>query len=95
MLVLGRKPNERILIGDSVAVTVVRIGPNTVKLGIEAPKEMNIVREELTAAKTQETKHGEGRCTPPSGEATSTQGQSRAESGEEQASPLDGASRLA
>jgi carbon storage regulator len=47
MLVLSRKPGERIFIGDQVAVTIVRIGPNTVKLGIEAPREMNIVREEL------------------------------------------------
>lgn len=49
MLVLSRKPGERIFIGDQVAVTIVRIGPNTVKLGIEAPREMNIVREELCA----------------------------------------------
>ena len=47
MLVLSRKPGERILIGDDVTVTIVRIGPNTVRLGIEAPREMNIVREEL------------------------------------------------
>ena len=47
MLVLSRKPGERILIGDSVTVTIVRIGPNTVRLGIEAPRELNIVREEL------------------------------------------------
>ena len=47
MLVLSRKPGERILIGDDVVVTVVRIGPNNVRVGIEAPREMNIVREEL------------------------------------------------
>jgi carbon storage regulator len=47
MLVLSRKPGERILIGDSVAVTIVRIGPNSVRLGIDAPRDMNIVREEL------------------------------------------------
>lgn len=47
MLVLSRKPGERILIGEDVAVTIVRIGPNTVRLGIDAPKQMNIVREEL------------------------------------------------
>lgn len=47
MLVLSRKPGERILIGDNVAVTIVRIGPNSVRLGIEAPRDMNIVREEL------------------------------------------------
>ncbi len=47
MLVLSRKPGERILIGDDVAVTIVRIGPNTVRLGIDAPRDLNIVREEL------------------------------------------------
>lgn len=47
MLVLSRKAGERILIGDDVAITVVRIGPNSVRIGIEAPREMNIVREEL------------------------------------------------
>jgi carbon storage regulator len=47
MLVLSRKPGEKILIGDNVAVTIVRIGPNSVRLGIEAPRDMNIVREEL------------------------------------------------
>ncbi len=47
MLVLSRKPGERILIGDDVTVTIVRIGPNTVRLGIDAPRDKNIVREEL------------------------------------------------
>ncbi len=47
MLVLSRKKGERILVGDDVAVTVVRIGPNVVRLGIEAPRSTNIVREEL------------------------------------------------
>lgn len=47
MLVLSRKPGERILIGDNVQITIVRIGPNTVRLGIDAPRDMNIVREEL------------------------------------------------
>lgn len=47
MLVLSRKVGERVLVGDQVVVTIVRIGPNAVRLGIEAPKDMNIVREEL------------------------------------------------
>ena len=47
MLVLSRKPGERILIGDNVSITIVRIGPNTVRIGIDAPREMNIVRDEL------------------------------------------------
>ncbi len=47
MLVLSRKTGERIRIGDNVTVTIVRIGPNNVRLGIEAPRNLNIVREEL------------------------------------------------
>ena len=47
MLVLSRKPGEKILIGEDITVTVVRIGPNTVRIGIEAPRSMKIVREEL------------------------------------------------
>lgn len=49
MLVLSRKPGERIMIGENIVVTVVRIGPNNVRLGIDAPAELNIVREELCA----------------------------------------------
>ncbi|MDA1015112.1 MAG: carbon storage regulator [Planctomycetota bacterium] len=47
MLVLSRKPGENILIGDQVKVTIVRITPNSVRIGIEAPKDMPIIREEL------------------------------------------------
>lgn len=53
MLVLSRKPGEKILIGDEVKVTIVRIGPNTVRVGIEAPRNMNIVREELFIESTE------------------------------------------
>ena len=47
MLVLSRKPGERILIGSDVKITVIRIGPNSVRIGIDAPGHINIVREEL------------------------------------------------
>lgn len=49
MLVLSRKPNERILVGDQIVITVVFIGPNKVRLGIDAPGEMLIVREEVVS----------------------------------------------
>ena len=49
MLVLSRKMGEKIRIGDNVTVTIVRIGPNNVRLGIDAPRDLNIVREELCA----------------------------------------------
>ncbi len=47
MLVVTRKIGERILIGDKVVVTVVKIGNGGVRLGVDAPPEMAIVREEL------------------------------------------------
>ncbi len=50
MLVLSRKVGERILIGDKIAVTVVRITGGGVRIGIEAPNELPVIREELKAA---------------------------------------------
>lgn len=47
MLVVSRKVGERILIGDKITVTVVKISSSGVRIGIEAPKEMAVVREEL------------------------------------------------
>lgn len=47
MLVLSRKVGQRILIGDDISVTIVRIAQGGVRIGIEAPKELPIVREEL------------------------------------------------
>jgi len=47
MLVLTRREGEKIMIGDSIAVTVVRMGGDKVRLGIEAPNEMLILRGEL------------------------------------------------
>ncbi len=47
MLVLSRKVGERILIGDNISVTVVRVTGGGVRIGIEAPAEMPVIREEL------------------------------------------------
>jgi carbon storage regulator len=47
VLVLSRKIGERILIGDKIAVTVVKIGHGGVRIGVEAPPELAVVREEL------------------------------------------------
>lgn len=47
MLVLSRKPGERILIGDNIAVTVVRVAQGVVRIGVEAPQDLPIVREEI------------------------------------------------
>lgn len=47
MLVLTRKLKEKILIGDDIIVTVIRLESGKVRLGIEAPAEVRIVREEI------------------------------------------------
>lgn len=47
MLVLSRKVGERILIGENITVTVVRIVGGGVRLGIEAPANTTIIRDEL------------------------------------------------
>lgn len=47
MLVLSRKLSEVIKIGDDITITVVRIGADKVRLGIDCPKHINIVRTEL------------------------------------------------
>lgn len=49
ILILSRKTGERVLVGDNIVITLVRIGPNSVRFGIEAPKDMVIVREELAS----------------------------------------------
>ncbi len=47
MLVLSRKQNERIRVGDSVVVTVVRVSGDKVRIGIEAPAHVRVLRDEL------------------------------------------------
>lgn len=47
MLVLARHPKESIFIGDDIKVTVLTINGNVVRIGIEAPKDIKIYREEI------------------------------------------------
>ena len=47
MLVLSRKEAERIRLGDSIVVTVVRVSGDKVRLGIDAPPNVVVLREEL------------------------------------------------
>lgn len=53
MLVLTRRLNERIVIGDNVRITVVGIRGSHVRLGIEAPPELTVLRDELTRYETK------------------------------------------
>ncbi len=47
MLVLSRKSNETIMIGDNIKVTIVEIRGDKVRIGIEAPKNLPVHREEV------------------------------------------------
>lgn len=50
MLVLQRKKGESLLLGDDIQISVVDIGADTVRLAIEAPKDVKILRKELAEA---------------------------------------------
>lgn len=47
MLVLARKSDEAILIGENIYVKVISVEKGVVKLGIDAPSDVSIIREEL------------------------------------------------
>jgi carbon storage regulator len=47
MLVLSRRESERIRLGDSIVVTVVKVAGDRVRLGIEAPSDVLVLRDEL------------------------------------------------
>jgi len=56
MLVLTRKIGERIVIGDAITLTVVDVKGDSVRLSIEAPKDIRILRGELLDAVAAENK---------------------------------------
>jgi carbon storage regulator len=60
MLVLTRKLMERLYIGDDICVTVVRLEGGQVRLGIEAPREISVLRAELKAKRHDEPGVAEG-----------------------------------
>jgi len=47
MLVLSRKPGEKVIIGDGITLTVVEVKGNRVRIGIDAPDDVRILRAEL------------------------------------------------
>ncbi|PHR90498.1 MAG: carbon storage regulator [Blastopirellula sp.] len=53
MLVLSRKSGERIRIGDNIFITVIKVSGKSIKIGIDAPPEIQIVRDELPSHSVQ------------------------------------------
>lgn len=47
MLVLSRKPGERLFIGEGVTLTILRVKGDCVRLGLEAPAHVKILRDEV------------------------------------------------
>lgn len=66
MLVLSRKKDEKIIIGDQITVMVIEIRGDKVRLGIDAPKEVTVHREEVyEAIRKEQTGNGETKAVDP------------------------------
>ena len=71
MLVLSRKLNEQIIIGDNIRITVVAVRGNQVRLGFEAPRDVNIQRQELVFDASPRSRPATRSSTSPPGETWS------------------------
>jgi carbon storage regulator len=67
MLILTRRVEETLLIGDNITVTVLGVKGNQVRLGVTAPRDMPVDREEI-----RERKDADKRAMPPPGAARIT-----------------------
>lgn len=65
MLVLSRKKDEKIIIGDSITLMVIEIKNDKVRLGIEAPKDITVHREEVYAAIKEQNAQSNPNCETP------------------------------
>ena len=64
MLALSRKENESIMIGNEIEVTVLEIKGDQVKIGIKAPKNVSIYREEIYAQIQEANKEADKSAAP-------------------------------
>ena len=58
MLVLSRQPDEKIIIGDNIVITIIEVRGDKVRIGIDAPKEVTVHREEIYEAIKREKGNG-------------------------------------
>jgi carbon storage regulator len=65
MLILSRKEKERIKLGDSIVVTILRVAGDKVRVGIEAPRDLVVLRDELEPFTPAERAQRAGRSPAP------------------------------
>lgn len=56
MLIITRRPGEKIMLGDDVVIEVMEVSGSSVRVGIQAPKSVPVYREEIWAAVKEENK---------------------------------------
>jgi len=64
VLILTRRVGESVMIGDEVAVTVLRVKGNQVRLGVNAPKSISVQREEIFQRIKREADQGQAATSP-------------------------------
>jgi carbon storage regulator len=71
MLVLTRKTNESIMIGDDVEVSVLAVSRDKIRLGISAPREIPVFRKEVYISIQEERENGAGQAQSQNGDSPS------------------------
>jgi len=56
MLILSRKVNEKVLIGDDISVSIIEIRGDQVRIGVDAPKKIKVFRQEVFDAIMEQNK---------------------------------------
>jgi carbon storage regulator len=64
MLIITRRPGERVMIGDDVVIAIIDVKGSNVRIGIDAPREIAVYREELLEAMKAEKTAGAQQTKP-------------------------------